>query len=81
MTIADDIEVLIKRKRRLSLTEEDIADMLFGQNNTSQQRVNSACRQLVAENRLVRLGSGGPSDPYTYHPPSIKRRRRVYQMS
>jgi len=49
MTIADDIEALIKRKRRLSLTEEDIADMLFGQNNAYQQRVNSACRQLVEE--------------------------------
>jgi len=81
MTIADDIEALIKRKRRLSLTEEDIADMLFGQNNASQQRVNSACRQLVAEKRLVRQGHGGPSDPYTYHPPPIERRRRVYQMS
>jgi hypothetical protein len=29
----------------------------------------------------VRQGNGGPSDPYTYHPPPIKRRRRVYQMS
>jgi hypothetical protein len=80
MTIADDIEALIKRKRRLSLTEEDIADMLFGQNNTSQQRVNSACRQLVEERRLVRQGKGGANDPYTYHPPPIKR-RKVYQMS
>ena len=78
MTIADDIEALIKRKRRLSLTEEDIADMLFGQNNASQQRVNSACRQLVEERRLVRQGKGGASDPYTYDPPPIKR-RKVYQ--
>jgi hypothetical protein len=58
MTIADDIEALVNRKRRLSLTEEDIADMLFGQNNALQQRVNSACRQLVAEKRLVRQGNG-----------------------
>jgi hypothetical protein len=29
----------------------------------------------------VRQGNGGPSDPYTYHPPPIKRRHRVYQMS
>jgi hypothetical protein len=29
----------------------------------------------------VRQGNGGPSDPYTYHPPPIERRRRVYQMS
>jgi hypothetical protein len=26
MTIADDIEALVNRKRRLSLTEEDMAD-------------------------------------------------------
>jgi hypothetical protein len=81
MTIADDIEALVNRKRRLSLTEEDIADMLFGQHNAFKQRVNPACRQLVAEKRLVRQGNGGLSDPYTYHPPPIKRRRRVYQMS
>jgi hypothetical protein len=57
MTIADDVEALVTRKltrkRRLSLTEEDIADMLFGQNNASQQRVNSACRQLVEEPRTT----------------------------
>jgi hypothetical protein len=29
----------------------------------------------------VRQGNGGPGDPYTYHPPPIKRRRKVYQMS
>jgi hypothetical protein len=75
MTIADDIEALVKRKRRLSLTEEDIADMLFGQNNAYQQRVNSACRQLVKERRLVRQGKGGPDDPYTYHPPPVTRRK------
>jgi hypothetical protein len=74
MTIADDIEALVKRKRRLSLTEEDIADMLFGQNNAYQQRVNSACRQLVNEGRLLRRGEGGPADPFTYHVPPIRRR-------
>ncbi len=74
MTIADDIEALVNRKRRLSLSEEDIADMLYGQNNAYQQRVNSACRRLVEEKRLVRHGKGGPSDPFTYHPPPINRR-------
>jgi len=76
MTIADDIDALVKRKWRLRLTEEDIADMLFGQNNASQQRVNSACRQLVEEKRLVRLGKGGPSNPYTYAPPPMERHNR-----
>jgi hypothetical protein len=73
MTIADDIEALVKRKRRLNLTEEDIADMLFGQ-NAYPQRVNSACRQLVKEGRLLRRGEGGPADPFTYHVPPIRRR-------
>jgi hypothetical protein len=75
MTIADDIEALVKRKWRLRLTEEDMADMLFGQNNAYQQRVNSACRQLLEEKRLVRHGKGGASDPYTYGSPPIKRRK------
>jgi hypothetical protein len=74
MTIADDIVELVKRKRRLKLTEEDIADFLFGQNNAYQQRVNSTCRRLIAEGRLVRQGKGGPADPFTYSLPALKRR-------
>ena len=74
MTIADDIVALIKRKRRLRLTEEDIADMLFGQNNGYQQRVNAACRLLDKQGRLMRHGKSGPADPYTYSLPPIKRR-------
>ena len=75
MTIADDIVTLIARKRRLRLTEEDIADMLFSQNKAYQQRVNSACRQLVQQGKLVRNGKGGPTDPYTYSLAPIKRRQ------
>jgi hypothetical protein len=74
MTIADDIEALVSRKRRLSLTEEDIAEMLFGQDHAYQQRVNADCRLLVQTGRLVRHGKGGPTDPYTYGLPPIKRR-------
>jgi hypothetical protein len=74
MTVADDIVALVARKHRLSLTQEDIADMLFGQNNAYQQRVNSACRKLVEEGRLVQHGKGGPADPFTYSLPPIKRR-------
>ncbi|MGA2459202.1 MAG: hypothetical protein ABSF85_16650 [Terriglobales bacterium] len=76
MTIADDIEALVERKqRRLHLIEEDIAEMLFGQKHAYQQRVNSVCRQLVKEKRLVREGRGGPANPYWYHLPYPKRRK------
>jgi hypothetical protein len=72
MTIADDIIALIARKgRRLNLTEEDIAEMLFGQKNAYQQRINSDCRMLVDQGRLVRRGKGGSGDPFTYHRPPI----------
>ena len=74
MTVADDIMALVKRKRRLHLTEEDIADMLFGQDKAYQQRVNADCRLLVQEGRLVRNGRGGPDDPYTYSLPPMLRR-------
>jgi hypothetical protein len=79
MTIADDIVALVGRKRRLRLTEEDIADMLYGQNRASQQRVNPACRRLVSEGRLVRHGKGGQDDPYTYSLPKPPKLRRPTQ--
>ncbi len=74
MTIADDIVALVERKRRLRLTEEDIADMLFGQNNAYQQRVNADCRLLIQTGKLVRHGNGGPADPYTYSLPDKRRK-------
>jgi hypothetical protein len=75
MTVADDILALVQRKQhRLNLTEEDIAEMLFGQNNGYQQRVNSDCRLLVDAGKLERRGKGGPADPFTYHTPPIPRR-------
>jgi len=68
MAIADDIEALVRRKSpRLQLTEEDIAEMLFGP-SAYPQRVNKACRQLVAEERLKREGDGVPHSPHWYRP-------------
>jgi len=75
MSIAEDILGLIEPKRRRYVTELDIAAMLFGQDKAYHQRVNSACRQLVQQGELVRHGKGGPTDPYTYSLPSVKRRR------
>jgi hypothetical protein len=78
MTIADDIVALVERKQRrkrpLHLTEEDIAEMLFGQDKAYQQRVNQDCRLLVGQGKLVRDGEGGPADPFTYSLPPISRR-------
>jgi hypothetical protein len=70
MTVADDIERLVFRKP--GLTEAELANNLFGSGGY-QQRVNSTCRRLLKEGRVVRYGSGGPGDPFTYHP-KVKRR-------
>ncbi len=62
------ITILIERKYpRLKLTEEDIAEMLFG-DSFNRPHVNRACRRLVDENRLVREGGGVANDPYWYRP-------------
>lgn len=75
MTIAHDILDLVGRKQhRLNLTAEDIAEMLFGQRGY-QQQVNSICRHLVKEKRLVREGNGDPANPYWYHLPYLTRRK------
>lgn len=67
MTVADDImhEVRLKAGR----TEYELAALIFGRNNAYQQRVNSSCRKLVEEGKVIRKGNGGASDPYTYHLP------------
>ncbi len=69
MAIIDDIlrEVQIKEGR----TENDLAALIFGRNQAYQQRVNAACRLLVAEGKIVRKGRGGAYDPYTYWLPPI----------
>jgi hypothetical protein len=70
MTIADSILALIerkeRRKRRPSLTAQDIAEMLYGPNGY-QQLVDPTLRELVAAERLDQRGEGGPDDPFTYH--------------
>jgi hypothetical protein len=72
MTIADDI--IYEVTRRSGLTEVELAALLFGRRSGYQQRVNSICRRLVEEGRIVRHGNGGRGDPYNYHLPPIKRR-------
>lgn len=46
-------------------TEVDIARALYGPKAT-QQRVNAHCRELVQAGLLVRHGSGGAGDAFTY---------------
>jgi hypothetical protein len=71
MTMADEIENIVRRT--LGLTEEGLARFLHGRSGY-QQQVNSTCRRLVAEGRVVRDGKGGPADPFTYRLAPIKRR-------
>jgi hypothetical protein len=71
MTVADDIMHEVRRKS--GRTEDELAALIFGRDNAYQQRVNSTCRRLVAERKIVRKGKGG-ADPFTYHLPPIPRR-------
>ena len=66
MALGDDIEALVTR--RPGLTEGQIAEELFG-GEGYQQRVNSTCRRLIRQGRVVRQGNGWSADPYTYHLP------------
>ena len=72
MTVADDIMYEVSRKS--GLTEIEIAALLFGRKNAYQQRVNSTCRRLVSEGKLLRDGKGGATDSFTYRIPPIRRR-------
>jgi hypothetical protein len=72
MTVADDIMQEVRRKA--GRTEGELAALIFGRGEAYQQRVNSTCRRLVSERKLVRKGKGGQSDPFTYHLPTITRR-------
>ena len=65
MALADDIELLVFRSP--GVTEAELAKELFG-NRAYQQRVNSTCRRLIQQGRVMRHGNGGPGDPFTYHP-------------
>lgn len=48
-------------------TEAQLAEAIFGRDGY-QQRVNGDCRLLEGRKLVVRRGTGGPSDPYTYFP-------------
>jgi len=74
MTIADDILDLLKRKRRLRLTALDIAEILYWEDKTYQQRVVTNCLMLCEQGRLARHGTGSLADPYTY---SMRRDQRT----
>jgi hypothetical protein len=66
MTIADDILDLMKRKRKLTLSATDIADILYWEDKTYRQRVVANCLMLYEKGRLARGGTGSPADPFTY---------------
>jgi hypothetical protein len=63
--LADRIELLISRSP--GLTEIELARELFAK-RAYQQRVNSTCRRLIQQGRVVRHENGGPGHPFTYHP-------------
>ena len=72
MAIEDEIMYEVRRKE--GRTEEELAALIFGRDKAYQQRVNSICRRLVAEGKVVRRGKGGARDPFKYHLPPIDRR-------
>jgi hypothetical protein len=51
--------------RRPGMTEAEIAGSLFGRDGY-QQKINPACRRLLATGKILREGKGGPGDPFTY---------------
>lgn len=62
------VDALISRKYpRLKLTQEDISEMLFG-DNFNRPHVSRACRRPVDEKRLIQEGAGVTNDPYWYRP-------------
>jgi hypothetical protein len=74
MTIADDILDLLKRKRRLKLSARDIAEILYWEDKTYQQRVVASCLMLYEQGSLARGGTGSLADPFTY---SLRRDERA----
>ncbi|MEY9879823.1 hypothetical protein ABIA43_001357 [Bradyrhizobium sp. USDA 328] len=72
MTVADDILNEVRRKG--GHTEDDLAALIFGRSNAYQQRVNSTCRRLVKEGKIIRKGEGGQNDPFRYYLPPFPRR-------
>jgi hypothetical protein len=54
-------------KARPGMTAREIAEFLFGIDGYGG-RVGCACTDLAGAGRVIREGSGGPGDPYTYRP-------------
>ena len=73
MTVANDILDQVHREAGLTATE--IAVRVYGR-RSYQQKVGQNCRRLVEAGRLERHGKGGHGDPFTYHPPSKRKRQR-----
>ena len=66
--LEDKVEALIQRKYpRLRLTQEDIAEMLFG-DAFNRPHISRVCGRLVEDNRLSQEGGGVSNDPYWYRP-------------
>jgi hypothetical protein len=66
-----DVRIIERVMECPGLTESELAQALFGMDGY-QQRVNSTCRRLIGRGEVERLGSGGASDPYTYHLPKAR---------
>jgi hypothetical protein len=49
------------------LTAREVAEILFGINGYGE-RVRPDLIRLIESGCITRQGSGGPADPYTYHP-------------
>ncbi|MBA3896563.1 MAG: hypothetical protein H0X36_05415 [Sphingomonadaceae bacterium] len=65
MALADDIELLVGK--RPGLTAAQIAESIYGADGY-QQKVNSTCRRLLKQGRVIRGGNGYQADPFRYHP-------------
>jgi hypothetical protein len=63
--LIDDVETIIRLKPGLKASQ--IAAEIFGEAGYPE-RVNALLRVLCRVGRIERRGSGGPGDPYTYHP-------------
>ncbi len=66
-----DVRIVERVTERPGLTEAELAHALFGMEGY-QQRVNSTCRRLIERGEVERRGSGGASDPFTYHLPRAR---------
>ena len=63
--LIDDVETIIRLKPGLKASQ--IAAEIFGEAGYPE-RVNALLRVLCRVGKIERRGSGGPGDPYTYHP-------------